>query len=210
MKKLLSIILVAIILIAGLFYFFKPEADIASKTDTGHQSSEQLLSNHSNYPRKNNLGVSEDILKKAQAETQILNAVTPDQIDQRTIPDYFTNIEQGVLFQYDPLVIETKNVGDHIQFKLLKYGINRQATITNIEQVDEDIMRWKGVFDDLAADLNHFSITQSQKDNYSIMKVFTDKGNYVAEIKNGVGLATSINDELHDDEIHDHEHDHHH
>ncbi len=202
MKKLVAIIIVVIILITALYYVFKP-TDASVGLDSTSTGPNKILSSHAVPLRENKLGLSDDVLKKAQIETQILHAVSPNQIDQRTIPDYFKNIEQGVLFQYDPVVIETKNVGDHIQFKLLKFGLNRQATITNVEKIDDDIIRWSGVFDGEAPDLNHFSISQSQKDNYSIMKIFTDKGNYVAEIKNGVGLATSINDNLHDDGIHE-------
>ncbi|MEX0573502.1 hypothetical protein ABYH20_019965, partial [Acinetobacter baumannii] len=52
---------------------------------------------------------------------------------------------------------------------------------------------------------NILTITQSQKDHYTIMQIFTEKGNYSAEIKDGVGLVQTMDEGVTDQELH---HDH--
>lgn len=79
---------------------------------------------------------------------------------------------------------------------MLEYGINRTGKIVEIEPVDQDIVRWTGRFDQGDPNQNFFTITQSQKDHYTIMQIFTEKGNYSAEIKDGVGLVQTMDEVL--------------
>ncbi|MGB9039521.1 MAG: metalloprotease secretion chaperone CpaB, partial [Acinetobacter calcoaceticus] len=109
------------------------------------------------------------------------------------------------VIKYDPNVIELKKVGDTVKFQMLEYGINRTGKIVEIEPVDQDIVRWTGKFDQGDPNQNFFTITQSQKDHYTIMQIFTEKGNYSAEIKDGVGLVQTMDDGVTDQELH---HDH--
>lgn len=54
---------------------------------------------------------------------------------------------------------------------MLEYGINRTGKIVEIEPVDQDIVRWIGKFDQGDPNQNFFTITQSQKDHYTIMQI---------------------------------------
>lgn len=50
------------------------------------------------------------------------------------------------MISYNQNIIETKNVGDTVKFQMLEYGVNREGKIVEIEKVDDDILRWRGKF----------------------------------------------------------------
>ena len=87
---------------------------------------------------------------------------------------------------------------------MLKFGINRIGVIDTVEKLEEDIVRFTGSFKNYPRDINYFTVTQTQQDAYAIVKVFTDKGIYIAEIKNGIGLATPVNGDVDQGGIHPH------
>lgn len=110
------------------------------------------------------------------------------------------------MISYNQNIIETKNVGDTFKFQMLEYGVNREGKIVEIEKVDDDILRWRGQFNKGSPERNYFTITQSQKDQYTIIQIYSDKGNYTAEIKNGQGIVQSMDQGVEDEELHAHDH----
>lgn len=198
MKKIILLIGIVILGIAMLLFFLKPtqQANSNRPSTVSERQDPQLNKTHLN---------STQVVPHAEnQDLQILKPISQTELNLYNIPDIFSHPEKGFLFAFDHNVLNAKQQGDHIQMQMLKYGINRKATITNIEHLDDDIVKFSGRFDDYPEDINHFTISQTLKDQYAIMKIFTDQGVYTAEIKNGVGLAVPITTELGEDTVHAH------
>ncbi|GAA5585864.1 hypothetical protein Acal01_00998 [Acinetobacter calcoaceticus] len=156
------------------------------------------------FARQNTMNLSPSEKERLSKQQIVFNEIEKDQLPSNVNFPLIKNA-QGMVIKYDPNVIELKKVGDTIKFQMLEYGINRTGKIVEIEPVDQDIVRWTGKFDQGDPNQNFFTITQSQKDHYTIMQIFTEKGNYSAEIKDGVGLVQTMDDGVTDQELH---HDH--
>jgi hypothetical protein len=156
------------------------------------------------FARQNTINLSPSEKEKLSKQQIVFNEIEKDQLPSNANFPLIKNA-QGMVIKYDPNVIELKKVGDTVKFQMLEYGINRTGKIVEIEPVDQDIVRWTGKFDQGDPNQNFFTITQSQKDHYTIMQIFTEKGNYSAEIKDGVGLVQTMDDGVTDQELH---HDH--
>ena len=156
------------------------------------------------FARQNTINLSLSEKERLSKQQIVFNEVEKDQLPSNANFPLFKN-GQGMVIKYDPNVIELKKVGDTVKFQMLEYGINRTGKIVAIEPVDQDIVRWTGKFDQGDPNQNFFTITQSQKDHYTIMQIFTEKGNYSAENKDGVGLVQTMDDGVTDQEFH---HDH--
>lgn len=156
------------------------------------------------FARQNTINLSPSEKEKLSKQQIVFNEIEKDQLPSNANFPLIKNA-QGMVIKYDPNVIELKRVGDTVKFQMLEYGINRTGKIVEIEPVDQDIVRWTGKFDQGDPNQNFFTITQSQKDHYTIMQIFTEKGNYSAEIKDGVGLVQTMDDGVTDQELH---HDH--
>lgn len=156
------------------------------------------------FARQNTMNLSPSEKERLSKQQIVFNEIEKDQLPSNINFPLLKNA-QGMVIKYDPNVIELKKVGDTVKFQMLEYGINRTGKIVEIEPVDQDIVRWTGKFDQGDPNQNFFTITQSQKDHYTIMQIFTEKGNYSAEIKDGVGLVQTMDDGVTDHELH---HDH--
>jgi hypothetical protein len=156
------------------------------------------------FARQNTMNLSPSEKERLSKQQIVFNEIEKDQLPSNVNFPLIKNA-QGMVIKYDPNVIELKKVGDTVKFQMLEYGINRTGKIVEIEPVDQDIVRWTGKFDQGDPNQNFFTITQSQKDHYTIMQIFTEKGNYSAEIKDGVGLVQTMDDGVTDHELH---HDH--
>jgi hypothetical protein len=156
------------------------------------------------FARQNTMNLSPSEKERLSKQQIVFNEIEKDQLPSNINFPLLKNA-QGMVIKYDPNVIELKKVGDTVKFQMLEYGINRTGKIVEIEPVDQDIVRWTGKFDQGDPNQNFFTITQSQKDHYTIMQIFTEKGNYSAEIKDGVGLVQTMDDGVIDQELH---HDH--
>jgi len=156
------------------------------------------------FARQNTINLSPSEKEKLSKQQIVFNEIEKDQLPSNANFPLIKNA-QGMVIKYDPNVIELKKVGDTVKFQMLEYGINRTGKIVEIEPIDQDIVRWTGKFDQGDPNQNFFTITQSQKDHYTIMQIFTEKGNYSAEIKDGVGLVQTMDDGVTDQELH---HDH--
>lgn len=162
------------------------------------------VESQNSFARQNTINLSPSEKEKLSKQQIVFNEIEKDQLPSNVNFPLIKNA-QGMVIKYDPNVIELKKVGDTVKFQMLEYGINRTGKIVEIEPVDQDIVRWTGKFDQGDPNQNFFTIIQSQKDHYTIMQIFTEKGNYSAEIKDGVGLVQTMDDGVTDQELH---HDH--
>lgn len=100
---------------------------------------------------------------------------------------------QQIYLRYDPSVIETRKIGEQVQFTVPALGVDYQLQIESMQAIDRDIMRWEGRVLGRAGESQgqRFSVMQSQTDRYSIIQVQSDQGMISAEIKNGVGVISN-------------------
>lgn len=200
-NKLLIGTAIACVALAVLIWFaFSQQSSSAltSSSESRQQSGAKMIES------QNILNLSPSEKERLSQQQIVFNEIEKDQLPSKTNFPLLKNAK-GMVIKYDPNVIELKKVGDTVKFQMLEYGINRTGKIVEIEPVDQDIVRWTGRFDQGDPNQNFFTITQSQKDHYTIMQIFTEKGNYSAEIKDGVGLVQTMDEGVTDQELH---HDH--
>lgn len=202
-KNILLLLAVTFLVAAGLVFFLKPDQATKSVQNIiSDENQPEILNTDGEYPRKN-LDIPSNDLAKAKTEMVLFHEIQDEDLtNSDALP--LSKSGKGMAIAYNQNIIETKNVGDTVKFQMLEYGINREGTIVEIEKVDSDILRWRGKFNQGSPERNFFTITQSQKDQYTIIQIFSDKGNYTAEIKNGQGVVQSIDEGVEDHELHDH------
>lgn len=206
-NKLLIGTAIACVALAVLIWFAFSQQSSSALTSplNGRQESRpKIADNQNGLVRQNMLNLSPSEKEKLSRQQIVFNEIEKDQLPSNVNFPLLKNAK-GMVIKYDPNVIELKKVGDTVKFQMLEYGINRTGKIVEIEPVDQDIVRWTGKFDQGDPNQNFFTITQSQKDHYTIMQIFTEKGNYSAEIKDGVGLVQTMDEGVTDQELH---HDH--
>lgn len=200
-NKLLIGTAIACVALAVLIWFaFSQQSSSAltSSSESRQQSGAKMIES------QNILNLSPSEKERLSQQQIVFNEIEKDQLPSKANFPLLKNAK-GMVIKYDPNVIELKKVGDTVKFQMLEYGINRTGKIVEIEPIDQDIVRWTGRFDQGDPNQNFFTITQSQKDHYTIMQIFTEKGNYSAEIKDGVGLVQTMEEGVTDQELH---HDH--
>lgn len=206
-NKLLIGTAISFVALAVLIWFaFSQQSSSALKSplEGRQESGLKIADNQNGLVRQNMLNLSPSEKEKLSRQQIVFNEIEKDQLPSNVNFPLLKNAK-GMVIKYDPNVIELKKVGDTVKFQMLEYGINRTGKIVEIEPVDQDIVRWTGKFDQGDPNQNFFTITQSQKDHYTIMQIFTEKGNYSAEIKNGVGLVQTMDQGVTDQQLH---HDH--
>ncbi|OUC58670.1 metalloprotease secretion chaperone CpaB [Acinetobacter seifertii] len=206
-NKLLIGTAIACVALAVLIWFaFSQQSSSAltSPLNGRQESGPKIADNQNGLVRQNMLNLSPSEKEKLSRQQIVFNEVEKDQLPSNVNFPLLKNAK-GMVIKYDPNVIELKKVGDTVKFQMLEYGINRTGKIVEIEPIDQDIVRWTGKFDQGDPNQDFFTITQSQKDHYTIMQIFTEKGNYSAEIKDGVGLVQTMDEGVTDQELH---HDH--
>lgn len=204
-SKILLLLAVTFIVIATLLIFLKPN-NVKALVQDNAVTKEQASFNRTDsiYPR-HNLTLSKTELEKAAKETVLFHEIQAGDLEANTLLP-LAKSGKGMAIRYDQNIIETKKIGDEVRFQMLEYGLNRSGEIVEIEKIDDDILRWHGQFQQGNPELNFFTITQSQKDQYTIMQIYTDKGNYTAEIKNGRGIVQGMDEGVEDHELHAHDH----
>lgn len=206
-NKLLIGTAIACVALAVLIWFAfsqQSSSTLTSPLESQQESATKVADSQSEFSRQNMLNLSPSEKEKLSRQQIVFNEIEKDQLPSNINFPLLKNAK-GMVIKYDPNVIELKKVGDTVKFQMLEYGINRTGKIVEIEPVDQDIVRWTGKFDQGDPNQNFFTITQSQKDHYTIMQIFTEKGNYSAEIKDGVGLVQTMDEGVTDQELH---HDH--
>ncbi|QNX06823.1 metalloprotease secretion chaperone CpaB [Acinetobacter seifertii] len=206
-NKLLIGTAIACVALAVLIWFAFSQQSSSALTlplEGRQETGTKVADNQNRVARQNMLNLSASEKEKLSRQQIVFNEIEKDQLPSNINFPLLKNAK-GMVIKYDPNVIELKKVGDTVKFQMLEYGINRTGKIVEIEPVDQDIVRWIGKFDQGDPNQNFFTITQSQKDHYTIMQIFTEKGNYSAEIKDGVGLVQTMDGGVTDQELH---HDH--
>lgn len=205
--KILTLLAVTLIVTVGLFVFFKPDQAGASRQNGSTQKSNSFSSSSqsaSNFPR-NNLNISKQELESAKNETVLFHEIQDNDLkNSEALP--LSKSNKGMAIHYNQNIIETKNIGDLVKFQILEYGLNRSGKIVEVVKVDDDILRWRGEFEQGIPERNYFTITQSQKDQYTIIQIYSDKGNYTAEIKKGQGIVQVMDQGVEDKELQTHDH----
>jgi len=199
-----AIACVALAVLIGFAFSQQSSSALTSPLESQQESGTKVADSQSEFSRQNMLNLSSSEKEKLSRQQIVFNEIEKDQLPSNINFPLLKNAK-GMVIKYDPNVIELKKVGDTIKFQMLEYGINRTGKILEIEPVDQDIVRWTGKFDQGDPNQNFFTITQSQKDHYTIMQIFTEKGNYSAEIQDGVGLVQTMDEGVTDQELH---HDH--
>lgn len=206
-NKLLIGTAIACVALAVLIWFAFSQRSSSALTfsqESRQESGLKIADRQNEFGRQNMLNLSPSEKEKLSRQQIVFNEIEKDQLPSNVNFPLLKNAK-GMVIKYDPNVIELKKVGDTVKFQMLEYGINRTGKIVEIEPIDQDIVRWTGKFDQGDPNQNFFTITQSQKDHYTIMQIFTEKGNYSAEIKDGVGLVQTMDEGVTDQELH---HDH--
>ncbi|MNU45481.1 hypothetical protein D3C71_343220 [compost metagenome] len=206
-KLLIGTAIVCLALAVLIWLAFSQQSSSALTSSADSQKDEvglKRVESQNGFARQNTMNLSPSEKERLSKQQIVFNEIEKGQLPSNVNFPLIKN-GQGMVIKYDPNVIELKKVGDTVKFQMLEYGINRTGKIVEIEPVDQDIVRWTGKFDQGDPNQNFFTITQSQKDHYTIMQIFTEKGNYAAEIKDGVGLVQTMDDGVTDQELH---HDH--
>lgn len=205
-KLLIGTAIAGVALAVLIWFAFSQQSSSAltSPLEGRQESGSKIADNQNGLVCQNMLNLSPSEKERLSQQQIVFNEVEKDQLHSKANFPLLKNVK-GMVIKYDPNVIELKKVGDTVKFQMLEYGINRTGKIVEIEPVEQDIVRWTGRFDQGDPNQNFFTITQSQKDHYTIMQIFTEKGNYSAEIKDGVGLVQTMEEGVTDQELH---HDH--
>ena len=196
MNRIIYSVIAVAILAAAILLYLKPEGNVFDSSQTGNQYSDHrkegrdlARAESSDDIKESSRDLSNNQLSNHQIDKSLIIAIEPNVIRTQVIPAHFKNPENGFLFSFDTEKMADKQVGDRLEMKMLQFDLHRNAVIQSVDQLDQDIVKWRGSFEGYPEDLNYFTITQSQTDRYAILKVFTDKGSYIAEIKDGIGLA---------------------
>ena len=220
MKRLLLIVIAIALITIGSVWAFKPHLSEATITPSATVNGVSVT--QTQYAPATTVTAKPqsraDILTASQQRrpqfrldeqrlTQALHQQTIMQhSDAKTVAQHFailneTQLKDGRAFvQYDPYIIEGKFIGDHIKIDIPNTGQSYDGKVTDIEQVDSDIVRWRGDLDGVNGQMSNFTVTQTMKDQYAIAVFHTPTGEYIMESKNGYGWVTSGSAEaLHDD-----------
>lgn len=200
MRKLIIILSIAIAMIAMVFVCLKPKTEVIHEAGNNQKAHEQ---------QDGNTASANEGVIQVQSNPQDLQIMKPIEMNMlsshQQLPENYKDTPENYVFSFDHVVMNTKKVDDHLPIQMLQFGLNREGVIQSKDILDDGIVRWKGRFEGYPEDINYFTITQAEQDHYAVMKVFTDKGAFVAEIKNGIGLATPVGEGVGHDE-HDHDH----
>ncbi|WP_152566030.1 metalloprotease secretion chaperone CpaB [Lysobacter antibioticus] len=131
--------------------------------------------------------LDETHLKAARLRTDILQLADPKAVIAGKLKLTEEQINDGRQFVvYDLYVLESKDVGDAITVYLPSTGLALRGAIDSVE-VNGDIIRWSGTFEDFNSTQNGFSISQTMIDDYVLGNFETPIGSFNLEAKNGLG-----------------------
>ncbi len=212
LSSLLAICVFACLGIALIVYVFKPEIKPSQSLSpaivakTASQRLDPSAVAQGGFVRAD-LNLSAADIARARDKQQMVEVLRFEQIQHQ--PEFIfkrTDPAQQIYLRYDPHVIETRKVGEQVQFTVPALGVDYQLQIENMQAIDQDIMRWEGHV--LAHDAHtqsqgqRFSVMQSQKDRYSIIQIQSDQGMISAEIKNGLGIISNTPIDHGQDQVH--------
>lgn len=187
----IAIFIIVIVLLIWLKPNFHPtSSDLAPPTTVTNTAIPQapnrtVTQPHIFNPKKEGIYVA----KNGDPLIGSFESVNYDNIKQLLkIPLDPEQVKDGRIFvKYDPSIVESKKVGDSFRIVSTELGIGAIGKITSVTNLDSDIRQWLGGLNEGSPQTNHFRITRSVKDNYTLMVIYTDQGIYEMESKNNVG-----------------------
>ncbi|ALN78617.1 hypothetical protein LA76x_0456 [Lysobacter antibioticus] len=136
-------------------------------------------------------------LMAAKSRSSLLRIVGPSEVTVGAPKPAERQIPNGRQFvAYDPYVLEAKNVGDNIEVYVPHIGLTLHGVIDDIE-VNGDIIRWSGGFEDFNSTQSRFSVSQTMIDDYVLGAFDTPMGSFSLEVKNGQGWIADQAEEFH-------------
>lgn len=126
-----------------------------------------------------------------QKDTLFAEGVPPGAADQSLLNNERRRTDGRQWIRYDLQVLAARAEGD--QFLLLIDGLSLQAQIDAVELVQGQY-RWSGRI--LGQGGGSFYITQSFGDQYAIGTVHTPSGEFLLEVKNGIGWVATAEQEF--------------
>lgn len=133
----------------------------------------------------------------AKPRKNLLRLIGPSEVVPGVLDAAERQVANGRQFvAYDPYVLEAKDVGDEIEVYLPQAGLILHGVIDDVE-VNGDIIRWSGGFEDFNSTESRFSIGQTMIDNYVLGTFDTPMGSFSLEAKNGRGWIVDQAEEFH-------------
>lgn len=199
-KLFIMISSVAIIFIVALVLFLKPN-------NQPKDSQKTMLTVQNNQKLKKIEGHQQQVGLKDQSKgIEIFKLISDVDLNQYEIPDYIQDKKvaengESSYFIFDHDILNSIKEGDQLKFELLKFGLNREATVDSVEELEDGAIRWSGHFIGYDEDIQNFTISQILDERYAIMTIFTDQGNFISEIKDGIGIISSSNHQIENDTV---------
>jgi hypothetical protein len=124
---------------------------------------------------------------RAAKSRKDLRLIEPIEVLAGTLKVTERQIANGRQFvAYDSYVLEAKDVGDDVEVYLPHFDLTLHGVIDDVE-INGDIIRWSGRFEDFNSTQNRFSISQTMIDDYVLGTFETPMGSFSLEAKNGRG-----------------------
>ena len=200
MKKTIFTLLILVVGFLTIFILYLKPTSLEKEDSEAEAISNQSTSNNSPF---NTSKVSYS--QQAQQQTlEILRALSPSELAKIGIPKYFQEKKTSnpIYFSFNHNKVDQLKIGEQFNLRLPESDLDQVAIVTDVEPIEDDIVRISGTFQDSPEDINYFSITQTKFDQYAIMKVFTEDGDYIIEVKDGIGMLNTGPINYHDNTNH--------
>ena len=136
-------------------------------------------------------------LQSARARKDFLQLADPAKVAAGALKPTPRQMADGRQFvAYDAYVLEARGVGDEFDVYLPNIGLTLHGVIDTVE-VNGDIVRWAGTFEDFNSTQSRFSISQTMLDDYVLGSFDTPMGRYSLEAKNGLGWLVEQGADFH-------------
>ncbi|MBX9404045.1 metalloprotease secretion chaperone CpaB [Lysobacter sp. BMK333-48F3] len=136
-------------------------------------------------------------LQQARARKDVLQLADPARVAAGALKPTPRQMSDGRQFvAYDAYVLEARGVGDEFEVYVPNIGLTLHGVIDTVE-VNGDIVRWSGTFEDFNSTQSRFSISQTMIDDYVLGSFDTPMGSYNLEAKNGLGWIVEQGADFH-------------
>lgn len=136
-------------------------------------------------------------LQSARARKDLLQLADPAKVAAGALKPTPRQMADGRQFvAYDAYVLEARGVGDEFEVYVPNIGLTLHGVIDTVE-VNGDIVRWSGTFEDFNSTQSRFSISQTMIDDYVLGSFDTPMGSYNLEAKNGLGWVVEQGADFH-------------
>ncbi len=218
-KKIILSVVALIVMIGAILYWLNPQTLISSSKSTPNLDHGQSTPDQTKLVQQTGFESNATLKKQfsqaklrrpyvgldeTQFNQQRLHNRLVQEADLKDIQHHSPMLLKGykpddgrIFIHFDPYSIESKFEGDSVKIYVPELGLNQEGIINKVESIEgDDIVRWTGVF---ANNQGDFSVSQTLKDQYTIMTVNTAQGSYVMESKNGYGwVKAQSTDDFHE------------